>query len=129
MAQIVTGLFNDRHNADLAVTHLVQAFDVCREWIQVHPFEATDAAEPDPPQDGDFELPLRDLGLPEEAVRIYAEGMRRGGILVAAVVYNSHVERVLGGYRDHSAMDLNVYRAGHSSEAGQQEQRVRAYHL
>ena len=41
----------------------------------------------------------------------YAEGMARGGVLVAAQVEDHRVERVAAAYREYGAADLDVREA------------------
>jgi hypothetical protein len=108
MKCIITGLFKKHSEADLVIEHLVQEFHISRERIQIHAFDAGDAAETRSPQDSDPEVSLRDLGLPEETVRDYEQGMHDGGILVAAWVGDPDVGRVLNAYREYGAADPNV---------------------
>src|SRR3954470_16675944 len=103
MTRIVTGLFERHRDVDLVVEHLVQEFDVPRERVQVHAADPATGEEARSPQDDNQEASLPDLGLPGDAIRVCGEGMRRGGILVAAWVDDDYVERALAAYREYGA--------------------------
>ena len=111
MTHTVAGLFENHRVADLVVEHLVQEYGVPRECVRVHAGDAASAAEARSPQDNDQGASLSDLGLPEEKVRAYTEGLGRGGILVAAQIEDSRIERVIGAYRDYGAADLDTREA------------------
>jgi hypothetical protein len=121
MTRIVTGLFQKRRDLDLVVEHLVQEFNVPRERIQIHAFDAT-GEEARSPQDDDLEVSLAELGLPGEAVRHHAERMRGGGILLAAWVEEDHLQQILDACREYGAAE---------PQAHDPEQRIRerAYQL
>src|SRR4051794_993747 len=111
MTHTVAGLFENHRVADLVVEHLVQEYGVPRERVRVHAGDAASAAEARSPQDNDQGASLSDLGFPEEKVRAYAEGIGRGGILVAAQVDDSRVDRVMAAYREYGAGDLDAREA------------------
>ena len=111
MTHTVAGLFENHRVADLVVEHLVQEYGVPRECVRVHAGDAASAAEARSPQDDHQGASLSDLGLPDEKVRAYAEGIGRGGILVAAQVDDSRVERVMAAYREYGASDLDAREA------------------
>ena len=108
MTHTVAGLFENHPVADLVVEHLVQEYGVPRECVRVHAGDAASAAEARSPQDNDQGASLSDLGLPEEKVRAYTEGLGRGGILVAAQIEGSRIESVLAAYREYGAADLDT---------------------
>ena len=116
MTRTVAGLFDSHRTADLVVEHLVQEYGVPRERVRVHAGDAAGAAEARSPQDGDQGASLADLGLPEEEVRAYAEGIGRGGVLVAAQVEDDRVERVMAAYREYGAANLDAREAAWRSE-------------
>jgi hypothetical protein len=111
MTHTVAGLFDSHRVADLVVEHLVQEYGIPREWVRVHAGDAAGTAEARSPQDSDQGSSLSDLGLPEEEVRAYAEGIGRGGILVAAQVEHDRVARIVTAYRDYGAANLDARRA------------------
>ena len=101
MTSIVAGLFESHRVADLVVEHLVQEYGVPRERVRVHARDAAGVAEARSPQDSDQAASLSDLGLPEEKVHAYAEGIRRGAVVVAAQVEDERVERIGSAYREY----------------------------
>src|SRR5687768_9044662 len=109
MTRTVVGLLDTHRTADLVVEHLVQEYGVPREQVRVYAGDAAGAAEARSLQDSDQGLSLSDLGLPEERARAYAEGLGRGGILVAAQVEDDQVERIMAAYREYGAVDLDAH--------------------
>ena len=75
MTRTVAGLFDSHRTADLVVEHLVQEYGVPRERVRVLALDAAGGAEARSPQDSDQGASLHDLGLPEENLRAYAEGL------------------------------------------------------
>jgi hypothetical protein len=116
MTRTVAGLFDSHRTADLVVEHLVQEYGVPRERVRVLTQDAAGAAEARSPQDSDQGASLQDLGLPEESLRAYADGLRRGGILVAAQVEEDRVGRVVDAYREYGADDPQAHEAEWRSE-------------
>ena len=106
MTRTIAGLLDSHRTADLVVEHLVQEYGVPREQVRLY---ARDVADARSPQDSDQGLSLSDLGLPEEKARAYAEGLGRGGVLVAAQVEDDQVERVMAAYREYGAADLDAH--------------------
>jgi Protein of unknown function (DUF2934) len=132
MTRIVTGLFEGHRAVDLVVEHLVQEFDVPRERIQVHAADMASGDEARSPQDDDQEASLFDLGLPEEVLRAYGEGMRRGGILVTAWIDDGQTDRVVAGYREYGGRDPEASEAEMPNTAARDPERwvrVQAYLL
>src|SRR3954453_7346345 len=111
MTSIVAGLFESHREADLVIEHLVQEYGVPRERVRVHARDAAGAAEARSPQDSDQGASLSDLGLPEEKVHAYAEGIRRGAVLVAAQVEDERVERIVSAYREYGVAELEAHKA------------------
>jgi hypothetical protein len=116
MTRTIAGLLDSHRTADLVVEHLVQEYGVPREQVRVYAGDVAGAAEARSPQDSDQGLSLSDLGLPEEKARAYAEGLGRGGVLVAAQVEDDQVERVMAAYREYGAADLDAHVAGRRNE-------------
>jgi hypothetical protein len=117
MARTVAGLFDNHRTADLVVEHLVQEYGVPRERVRVLVLDAADAAEARSPQDSDQGATLHDLGLPKENLRAYAEGLQRGGILVAAQVEEGRVGRVVDAYKEYGANDAQAHEADWRGES------------
>jgi hypothetical protein len=118
MMHTVAGLFETHRTADLVVEHLVQEYGIPRERVRVHARDPTGAAEARSPQDSDQGASLSDLGLPEETVRAYAEGTSRGGILVAAQLEGSRVERIVAAYQEYGAAEVHARETEWRSQAG-----------
>ena len=131
MTRIVTGLFEGRRTVDLVVEHLIQEFEVPRERVQVHAADPESGEEARSPQDDDQDVALPQLGLTEEVARAYGEGMRRGGILLAAWVDDDHADRALATYREYGAAEPAVCETETRAAPDVLEQRIRirAYHL
>src|SRR3954453_4017952 len=108
MTHTVAGLFDSHRVADLVVEHLVQEYGIPRERVRVHAGDPASTAEARSQQDSDQGASLSDLGLPEEEVCAYAEGIGRGGILVAAQVEDDRVARIVTAYRDYGAANLDA---------------------
>jgi len=137
MARIVTGLFDKRRDVDLVIEHLVQEFEIPRERILAFALDAS-GAEAHSPQDSYLDISLVDIGLPDEAARSYAEGMRQGGIMLAAWVYESHLRQAWQVCREYGATSVGAYEkpAGSGAyekptDSGERDEqtRQRAYHL
>ena len=111
MGKTIAGLFDSHRTADLVVEHLVQEYGVPRERVRVHAWDPAGAVEARSPQDSDQGASLSDLGLPEESLHGYAEGLARNAVLVAAQVEDDRVERVVAAYREYGAVDLLTHDA------------------
>ena len=111
MAHSVAGLFENHRTADLVVEHLVQEYGIPRERVRVYGRDASGTAEARSPQDSDQGASLSDLGLPEEKVRAYAEGIGSGGVLVAAQTEGDRAQRIVAAYRDYGAEDISTAEA------------------
>jgi hypothetical protein len=110
--QTITGSFNTRREAEMAVEHLVQEYDLDRSRVQVRPAgeentsgtvaSGADAAERhrgsgapgDPP--GDKVLP--------EGERAQAGGVGKGAILVSAEVDEAMLDRARASFTEYGAV-------------------------
>lgn len=137
MARIVTGLFFERRDVDLVIEHLVQEFETPRELILALALDAS-GAEAHSPQDSDLDVSLADIGLPDGAVRSYAEGLRQGSVMLAAWVDEVHLRHAWKLCREYGATSVGAYEEPPGSRAyeepadsGERDEqtRVRAYHL
>ena len=111
MMHTVTGLFESHRTADLVVEHLVQEYGIPRERVRVYGRNASGAAEARSPQDSDQGASLSDLGLAEEKVRAYAEGIGSGAVLVAAQVEHHRVQRIVAAYQEYGVADIDTNEA------------------
>jgi hypothetical protein len=111
MTHAVAGLFESHRTADLVVEHLVQEYGIPRERVRVFARDATGAGEARSPQDSDQGASLSDLGLPEQTVHAYAEGIGSGSVLVAAQVEGDRVKRIVAAYREYGAAEIDTREA------------------
>ena len=111
MSHSVAGLFENHRTADLVVEHLVQEYGIPRERVRVYGRDASGTTEARSPQDGDQAASLSDLGLSEEKVRAYAEGIGSGGVLVAAQIEGDRAPRVVAAYREYGAENISTAEA------------------
>jgi len=128
MARIVTGLFDKRRDVDLVIEHLVQEFETPRERILALALDSS-GAEAHSPQDSDLNASLADLGLPDEAARSYAEGMRQGTVLLATWVDEAHLRDSWDVYREYGGASIGAYEQSAGSGEQERQTRLRAYHL
>ncbi|MDO9708872.1 YsnF/AvaK domain-containing protein [Paracraurococcus lichenis] len=108
----ITGLFDSRPDAERAVEYMVQHHDIDRNLIQVHAAGNENATagtfdRRDESHHG-FVAALRDLGLPDEDSITYAEGMRRGGILVSVRAPEDKLDAVADAFESNGAVDLDA---------------------
>ena len=111
----ITGLFDSRPEAERAVETMVQEYGLDRDRVQVH------AAGPDNATAGTHErrdeahhgflASLKALFMPDQDRAFYGEGVRRGGILVAAEVPEDLVQKVSDAFERHGAVDLDAREA------------------
>lgn len=114
MTRTVTAMFSSRAEADRAAQQLASELRLDRAAVRVLPEAGItdvgyDAAQPY--RETGFFAALRDLFLPDEDRYGYAEGMRRGGIIVAATVDESQVERASDILENAGALDLDEHEA------------------
>ncbi|WP_424139572.1 YsnF/AvaK domain-containing protein [Roseomonas chloroacetimidivorans] len=108
MTRTVTGLFDTRQEADAVVDHLLQDGQIQRSAIRVYGSEGVAPALAD---DKGFWASLKDLFIPDEDRYTYSEGIRRGGIVVAADVPDALVTQVSDIFEQHGAVDLDTREA------------------
>ncbi|MCO6414862.1 YsnF/AvaK domain-containing protein [Siccirubricoccus sp. KC 17139] len=120
MTRMITGLFDSRAEAERTVETLVQQHGIDRDRITVHAAGEENATagtmeRRDESHHG-FLASLRDLFLPEEDRATYAEGLRRGGIMVSVRAEEAELEAVMDAFERHGAVDLDAreseWRAG-----------------
>jgi uncharacterized protein (TIGR02271 family) len=108
MMRIITAMFDDRSQADAAVQRLTQDLSIDRDLIQVY---AADAASTTAPASGThdtgFWASLKDLFVPDEDRHAYAEGMRRGSIVVSAQVEDTMIDDAMTILESQGAVDLD----------------------
>ena len=107
----VTAMFNSRAEADRAAQQIVNDLRVDRAAVRVLPEANTTDVGYDPArpyQETGFWASLKDLFLPDEDRYGYAEGMRRGGIIVASTVDEGQVDRASDILEHAGALDLDA---------------------
>jgi uncharacterized protein (TIGR02271 family) len=113
-SRTVTAMFNARAEAEHAAQQLASQLGVDRAMVRVSPETgATDMGHDParPYQETGFFGSLKGLFLSEEDRFAYAEGMRRGGVLVSAQVDDSQVERAADILERAGAVDLDQQEA------------------
>lgn len=113
--RIITGLFDSRAEAERVVEALVQEYGVDRDRVQVHAAGADNVTagtmEPRSEEHHGFLASLRDLFLPDPDRVTYAEGIRRGGIMVVAQVPDEQADKVVDAFERNGAVDLDAREA------------------
>jgi uncharacterized protein (TIGR02271 family) len=107
MTKTVTCLYRDRPTADAVASRLEQA-GISRGGIDVY----SDASD-------DLIDDLEDAGVPRSDAHAYAEGVRRGGSLVAVECDDDEVDRVVGILDSEGVLDLDERQAAWRSEGWQ----------
>ena len=98
MAQIMTGYFNTRRDAEMTVEHLVQDHGLDRNLVQA-------AAEGEENSSGTF---VSGADAADAAAGDAPEGVRQGRIVVRAEVGDELVEAALASFRECNAADLKA---------------------
>jgi hypothetical protein len=95
--QTIVGLFDARGDAERLVEHLTQELGIDPACVEVH--GAGEGAGP---------RSLRDLLLPRRDRAAFREGVRRGGVVVAARVPEALADRAMDAFEAHGAVDLDA---------------------
>ena len=107
----LTAMFKTRGEAERAEQALASELGVDRSTIQTNPGTGVTDAGYDPArpyEEKGFFASLKNLMLPEEDRYAYAEGMRRGAVLLNAKVDESQVDRASDIMEHAGAMDLDT---------------------
>ncbi len=107
----VTAMFKTRGEAERAEQMLMSDLGLDRSTIQTNPGAGVMDAGYDksrPYEEKGFFASLKDLMLPEEDRYAYAEGMRRGAVLLNVKVDESHIDRVSDVLEHAGAVDLDA---------------------
>lgn len=110
----VTAMFGSRAEAERASQALVSELHIDRAMIRTNSgAEGGDAGydASRPYEDTGFFGSLKDLFVPDEDRYAYAEGMRRGSVLVSAKVDDAYVDRATQILESAGAMDLDATEA------------------
>ncbi len=106
----ITALFDSRAEAEQAVQALVSEVGLDRSAVRVDlssEATTTTGAAASSHEDRGFFASLKDLFVPDEDRHAYAEGMRRGGVLVSAQVDDARIDRAMDVLEQHGAADLD----------------------
>ena len=107
----LTAMFKTRDEAERAEQALATELGVDRATIQTNPGTGVTDAGYDPArpyEEKGFFASLKSLMLPEEDRYAYAEGMRRGAVLLNAKVDESQIDRASDIMEHAGAMDLDA---------------------
>ncbi|GGC38090.1 hypothetical protein GCM10011504_15570 [Siccirubricoccus deserti] len=111
----ITGLFDSRAEAERTVETLVQQHGIDRNRVTVTAAGSENVTagttERRSEEHHGFLASLRDLFMPDEDRATYAEGLRRGGIMVAVQASDDQVEAVMDAFERHGAVDLDAREA------------------
>jgi len=116
MTRMITAMFDSRAEADSAADALVRDLALNRSAVQVHGGDTTTrtpaSSSAATTSDADLESrgfwsSLRDLFVPDEDRSTYAEGIRRGGVVVSAEIDDSRMEQAMDVLEAHGAVDLD----------------------
>ena len=110
----VTAMFSSRAEAERAAQQLASELGVNRAMVRVSPEAGSSDAGYDqaqPYQETGFFAALRNLFVPDEDRYAYAEGMRRGSVLVSAQVDERQVEQAADILEHAGALDLDQQEA------------------
>jgi len=106
MTRIITGLFDNRGDVERTVEHLTQEFGIDPAQVEVH---ATGDEGEGATADA---AGLSRLGLPAPDRRAYEEAIRRGSIVVTALVPEAKADRAMDVFEEYGAADLEEREAG-----------------
>ena len=113
-SRTVTAMFNSREQADRAGQALISELGLDRGKIRTSPAAGVTDAGYDaskPYEEKGFFASLRDLFVPDEDRYAYAEGMRRGAVLLSATLDDNQVDRASDVLEHHGALDLDEQEA------------------
>jgi uncharacterized protein (TIGR02271 family) len=105
MTRTITGLFDDRAEAEAVASHLRSHDGIDPARITIHGQSATGTGGDT--GDRGFWASLRDLFIADEDRQAYAEGIRRGGFVVSAQVEDAMVDHAMDVFEQHGAVDLD----------------------
>ncbi|HWL81025.1 MAG TPA: hypothetical protein VNR89_08730 [Roseomonas sp.] len=117
MTCILIGLFDRGTDADRAVASLLRVVGNDLQAVELYDTQSG----PDAAGSGKAAVALGRLGLPTEDDLLFQEGVRQGGVVLAAWMADRHVERALGVFETCGATDLDRRQAASANEGpGQQ---------
>lgn len=113
----ITAMFDTRPEAEQAVLSLVSEAGLDRSAVRLDAAESAGAAAGASGQaDKGFFASLKDMFIPEEDRHTYAEGIRRGGVMVSAQVDEARLDKAMDVLERHGAVDLDEREAAWKRE-------------
>jgi len=106
----LTAMFNSKSDAERAGQMLVSELHIDRAMIQTSPGEGmadTGYDKTEPYEEKGFFGSLKTMFVPDEDRYAYAEGMRRGSVLLSAQVDEAHTDRAADILEHAGAVDLD----------------------
>ena len=101
----VVAVFDDRHIAENAIEDMVQA-GIPRDRVNIRGHDGSGGATADTGRGGGLVAALRDLSVPEDDAKDYAESVRRGGTLLMARLPEGETERAIVILERYGPMDV-----------------------
>lgn len=114
MTRTITAMFSNRTAADRAVSQLSRELGLESGQVRVHAAEAGStgvATSGAATEDTGFWASLKDLFVPDEDRSAYAEGIRRGNVVVSADVDEGMLDRAMDILEHNGAVDLDSQEA------------------
>jgi uncharacterized protein (TIGR02271 family) len=114
MMRTITAMFSERSCAEAAVAELTRDLGTGPNQVQIH---AADTAVPSAATastsagEGGFWSSLKELFVPDEDRHTYAEGVRRGNVVVSATVDEDRLDHAMDILENHGAVDLDSQEA------------------
>ncbi len=113
-SRTVTAMFNSREQAEQAGQALMSELGLDRGKIRTSPAAGMTDTGYDakrPYEEKGFFASIKDLLVPDEDRYAYAEGMRRGSVLLSATLDDNQVDRASDVLEHHGALDLDEQEA------------------
>ena len=113
MTRTITAMFSDRAAADAAISQLSSQLGIRSNQVQVHAAETASTGTVAGATTGDtgFWGSLKDLFVPDEDRTAYAEGIRRGNVVVSAQVDEGMLDQAMDILEHNGAVDLDSQEA------------------
>jgi uncharacterized protein (TIGR02271 family) len=115
MVRTITAMFDDRAHADAAVEQLTRELNIDPSSVQVHAADTT-AASGTVSQDTGFWASLKNIFVADEDRPTYAEGVRRGSVVLSAQVEDAMLDHAMDVLEQHGAVDLDTREAAWRQE-------------
>jgi uncharacterized protein (TIGR02271 family) len=114
MTRTITAMFSDRSRAEAAVAELTRDLGTGPNQVQIHAADtaaSNTATTSTTGGQGGFWASLKELFVPDEDRHTYAEGVRRGHVVVSATVDDGRLDHAMDILENHGAVDLDSQEA------------------